>query len=50
MNKAYCAKYKLLKMKKSVLNDAKRKKYEAYKMQETKDTKGNIITLSNNLT
>ena len=42
MNKAYRAKYKLLKQRKSALNDANRKRYEAYKSQETKETKGKI--------
>ncbi|XP_060574679.1 spindle and kinetochore-associated protein 1-like [Ruditapes philippinarum] len=40
MNKSYRAKYKLLKQKKATLNDANRKRCEAYKAQETKETKG----------
>ncbi|KAK3608167.1 hypothetical protein CHS0354_034125 [Potamilus streckersoni] len=40
MNKAYGAKYKLLKQKKSSLNDVNRKRYELYKLQESKDTAG----------
>ena len=40
MNKAYLSKYKLLKQKKSSLNDFNRKKYEKYKSQESKDTAG----------
>lgn len=40
MNAAYKAKYSLMKLKKSLLNDAKRKRYETYQRQETKDTKG----------
>jgi hypothetical protein len=40
MNKSYRAKYKLLKQKKATLNDANRKRCEAYKAQETIETKG----------
>ena len=43
MNKAYVTKYKLLKQKKSSLNDMNRKRYEKYKSQETKDTAGTIF-------
>ena len=40
LNKAFTAKYKLLRQKKSTLNDRNRKRYETLKMQESKDTKG----------
>ncbi|KAL3865690.1 hypothetical protein ACJMK2_043054 [Sinanodonta woodiana] len=40
MNKAYGVKYKLLKQKKSSLNDVNRKRYELYKLQESKETAG----------
>lgn len=40
MNKAYSDKYTLLKQKKAYMNDANRKKFEIYKLQETPETKG----------
>jgi len=46
MNLSYKAKYKVLKQKKSTLNDANRKLYEIYQRQETKDTKGNTNSIS----
>ncbi|XP_053405205.1 spindle and kinetochore-associated protein 1-like [Mercenaria mercenaria] len=49
MNKSYRAKYKLLKQKKATLNDANRKRYEAYKMQETKETKGCYFVVDEDL-
>lgn len=49
MNQAFSGKYKLLKLKKSSLNDAKRKKVDAYKMQETKDTKGSYFVVDDDL-
>ena len=42
LNKAFTAKYKLLRQKKSTLNDRNRKRYETLKMQESKDTKGSV--------
>ena len=42
MNAAYLSKYKLLRQKKSSLNDANRKRYENYKSLETKDTAGTV--------
>ena len=43
LNKAFTAKYKLLRQKKSTLNDRNRKRYETLKMQESKDTKGSVF-------
>ena len=43
LNKAFTAKYKLLRQKKSTLNDRNRKRYETLKMQESKDTKGGVF-------
>ena len=43
LDHVYVEKYKILKLKKSSLNDIKRKRYEAYKLQETKDTPGKCI-------
>ena len=40
LNKAFTAKYKLMKQKKSTMNDFHRKRYETLKMQESKDTRG----------
>lgn len=40
LNKALSEKYKILGMKRTTLNDANRKRYERYKEQESKDTKG----------
>lgn len=40
INKAFVGKYKILRMKKSTLNDVNRKRYEKYKQQESKDTTG----------
>ncbi|KAH3841582.1 spindle and kinetochore-associated protein 1-like isoform X2 [Dreissena polymorpha] len=40
MNAGFKAKYKLLKMKKSTLNDYNRKLYETYKSQGNKETEG----------
>ena len=42
INAAYLSKYKLLRQKKSSLNDANRKRYENYKSLETKDTAGTV--------
>lgn len=49
MNKAYLSKYKLLKQKKSSLNDLNRKRYENYKAQETKDTAGSYFITDDDL-
>ncbi|XP_078313426.1 SKA complex subunit 1-like [Crassostrea virginica] len=40
LNKAFSEKYKVLGMKRTTLNDLNKKRYERYKEQETKDTKG----------
>ncbi|XP_061174605.1 spindle and kinetochore-associated protein 1-like [Saccostrea echinata] len=40
LNKALSEKYKILGMKRTTLNDVNRKRYERYKEQESKDTKG----------
>ncbi|KAK7116830.1 SKA complex subunit 1-like [Littorina saxatilis] len=40
LNKAFTAKYKLMKIKKSTMNDSQRKRWDTLKMQESKDTKG----------
>ena len=45
LNKAFTAKYKLLRQKKSTMNDRNRKLYAALKMQESKDTKGTFCWL-----
>ena len=44
LNKAFIAKYKLLRQKKSTMNDRNRKRYETLKMQESKDTKGTVLS------
>lgn len=49
MNAAYLSKYKLLRQKKSSLNDANRKRYEIYKSQETKDTAGSYFVTEDDL-
>ena len=43
LNKAYKEKYKIMGMKKSTLNDVNRKRYEAFKLLESKDTAGLFI-------
>lgn len=40
LNKAFNEKYKVLGMKRTTLNDLNKKRYERYKEQESKDTKG----------
>ncbi|XP_048732035.2 spindle and kinetochore-associated protein 1-like isoform X2 [Ostrea edulis] len=40
LNKAFSEKYRILGMKRITLNDQNRKRYEKYKEQESKDTKG----------
>ena len=40
LNKTFTAKYLILRQKKSKLNDANRKRFETFKSQENKDTKG----------
>ena len=40
LNKPFQEKYKILAMKRSALNDANRKRFEKFKLQETKDTSG----------
>ncbi|KAK6178908.1 hypothetical protein SNE40_011390 [Patella caerulea] len=40
LNKTFIAKYKILHMKKSTMNDISRKRFENYKIQENKDTEG----------
>lgn len=40
LNKAFSEKYKVLGMKRTTLNDLNKKRYERYKEQESKDTKG----------
>ena len=39
-NKAFKEKYKILGMKRTFLSDVNRKRYEIYKLQESKETKG----------
>jgi len=40
LDHVYVEKYKILRQKKSKLNDINRKRYEVYKLQESKDTTG----------
>ncbi|GFO46307.1 spindle and kinetochore-associated protein 1-like [Plakobranchus ocellatus] len=40
LDKVYVEKYKIRRLKKSVLNDLNKKRYEAYRLQETDDTRG----------
>lgn len=40
LNKPLKEKYKILSMKRTTLNDINRKRYEKFKLQETKDTAG----------
>lgn len=40
LNKPLKEKYKILTMKRTTLNDINRKRYEKFKLQETKDTAG----------
>ncbi|RUS76577.1 hypothetical protein EGW08_015655 [Elysia chlorotica] len=40
LDKVYVEKYKIRRLKKSSLNDMNKKRYEAYRLQETDDTKG----------
>nr|KAG5701320.1 hypothetical protein BaRGS_006094 [Batillaria attramentaria] len=49
MNKACKSKYKLLRQKKSTLNDANRKRFETLKMQESKDTAGAYFVTESDL-
>jgi len=50
LDHVYVEKYKILKLKKSSLNDIKRKRYEAYKLQETKDTPGVEFIVDDDIT
>ena len=43
LDHVYVEKYKILRQKKSKLNDINRKRYEDYKLQESKDTTGMSI-------
>lgn len=45
LNKPFVEKYKILGMKRLTLNDVNRKRYEKYKLQETKDTAGMCIEI-----
>ena len=40
LDKVYVERYKIRRHKKSSLNDANKKRYEAYRLQETEETKG----------
>lgn len=40
LDRAYVEKYKIRRLKKSTLNDMNKKRFEAYRLQETEETKG----------
>ncbi|XP_059155376.1 spindle and kinetochore-associated protein 1-like [Physella acuta] len=50
LDNAFKDKYKLMKQKKSTLNDANRKRYETYKLQENDNTKGICFIVEKDIT
>lgn len=49
LNKPFNEKYKILGMKRITLNDINRKRYEKYKLQETKDTAGEYFIVDEDI-
>lgn len=49
LNKPFQEKYKILAMKRSALNDANRKRFEKFKLQETKDTSGEYFIVDEDI-
>ncbi|XP_071080281.1 SKA complex subunit 1-like [Haliotis cracherodii] len=49
LNKTFLAKYKILKMKRSKLSDVNRKRYESFKLQESKDSKDTYFVVEGDM-
>ncbi|CAC5411089.1 unnamed protein product [Mytilus coruscus] len=49
LNKPLKEKYKILSMKRTTLNDVNRKRYEKFKLQETKDTAGEYFIVEEDI-
>ncbi|XP_067667220.1 spindle and kinetochore-associated protein 1-like [Haliotis asinina] len=49
LNKTFQAKYKILKMKRTKLSDVNRKRYETFKLQESKDCKDTFFVVEGDM-